>query len=58
MPEKQHRPQETTTRTAWAAYIGAARHGVKCEIAEKFTFFVSFFAPHETALQNSATAIK
>ena len=33
MPEKQHRPQDSAQRAAWARYIGACFYPVKREIA-------------------------
>lgn len=55
MPEKQRRSQDTS-RAAWAGDIGAGPCHVKCEIAEKFTFFVKRFCVFSVLMTNAAAA--
>jgi hypothetical protein len=53
MPEK-HRRSQDRSRAAWAGDIGAGPCHVKCEIAEKFTFFVKRFRVFSVLMTNAA----
>jgi len=51
MPEKQHRPQDSAQRAAWARYIGACFYPVKREIALYLLFLRALRQPIAATLQ-------
>ena len=51
MPEKQHRPQDSAQRAAWARYIGACFYPVKREIALYLLFLARVAQPIAATLQ-------